>query len=54
MTPPAKYGNRKISKMYAQINTLRKLIMSEGTPAIQDAWGDVEQHIDFIYQGCEK
>lgn len=36
--------------MFNQINALRKAIRSEGTPAIQDAWDKVEEHIDFIYQ----
>jgi len=45
----ARYGNRTIIKMFNQINALRKAIRSEGTPAIQDAWDKVEEHIDFIY-----
>ena len=44
-----RYGNRNIIKMFNQINTLRKAIRSEGTPAIQEAWDKVEEHIDFIY-----
>lgn len=44
-----RFGNRKVQKMYAEINTLRALIRSEGTPGIQDAWDKVEQHIDFAY-----
>ena len=48
--PPEKYGNRKVSKMYAQINDLRRTIRSEGTAAIQDAWDKVEEHIDFAYR----
>jgi hypothetical protein len=49
MTAPERYGNRKVSKMYAQINTLRQAIAGEGTPAIQAAWDAVEEHIDFAY-----
>jgi hypothetical protein len=45
----ARYGNRRVSKMYAEIDALRRAIRSEGTPAIQDAWDKVEQHIDFVY-----
>ncbi len=45
-----RYGNRKVPKMYAEIQTLREAIRAEGTPAIQDAWDRVEQHIDFVYQ----
>jgi len=45
----ARYGNRTIIKMFNQINALRKAIRNEGTPAIQEAWDKVEEHIDFIY-----
>ena len=45
-----RYGNRHISKMYAQINALRAAIRAEGTPAIQKAWDEVEEHIDFVYR----
>ena len=44
-----KYGNRRVVKMFNQINALRKLIRSEGTPAIQEAWDKVEEHIGFAY-----
>ena len=44
-----RYTNRKVPKMYAQINELRRAIRAEGTPAIQDAWDKVEEHIDFVY-----
>ena len=47
------YGNRTIVKMFNQINALRKAIRSEGTPAIQDAWDKVEEHIDFVYMQSE-
>lgn len=41
-----------IVKMYNRINRLRKLIRSEGTPAIQEVWDEVEQFIDkFFKQG---
>jgi hypothetical protein len=45
----AKYGRSNVPKMYAQINSLRAAIRAEGTPAIQDAWDKVEEHIDFAY-----
>lgn len=48
-----RYGNRKVIKMYAQINELRRAIRAEGTPAIQDAWDKVEEHIDFAYGRAE-
>jgi len=44
-----RYGNRTIIKMFNQINALRRAIRKEGTPAIQEAWDKVEEHIDFIY-----
>lgn len=44
-----KYGNRRVVKTFNQINALRKLIRSEGTPPIQEAWDKVEEHIDFAY-----
>ena len=46
----AKYGNRNVPKMIGQIDTLRHAIRQEGTPAIQDAWDKVEEHIDFAYR----
>ena len=46
----SRYGNRKIVKMYAEIQALRTVIRAEGTPAIQDAWDQVEEHIDYVYQ----
>lgn len=52
--PTAKYGNRNVPKMYGQINTLRALIRSEGSPAIQEAWDEIEPHIDFIYVHVQK
>lgn len=45
-----KYGNRNIAKMYRQVDALRHLIRAEGTPAVQEAWDAVEEHIDFVYQ----
>lgn len=45
-----KYGNRKITKMYQQWNDLRGLIRQEGSPAIQEAWDKVEEHIDFVFK----
>lgn len=51
MTPPVeKYGNRNVSKMLRQINTLCAAIRAEGTPAIQSAWDAVEEHIDYAYR----
>ena len=48
---PARYGNRNVPKMIRQIDDLRKAIRAEGTPAIQEAWDSVEEHIDYAYRG---
>lgn len=45
-----KYGNRNVPKMIQQVEALRKAIRAEGTPAIQDAWDRVEEHIDYAYR----
>jgi len=36
--------------MYNDINRLRAAIRREGTPAIQEAWDAVEEHVDFLYR----
>ena len=46
----AKFGNRNVPKMIQQINELRQAIRWQGTPAIQDAWDKVEEHIDYAYR----
>ena len=46
----AKYGSRNVPKMIRQIEDLRQVIRSEGTPAIQNAWDKVEEHIDYAYR----
>lgn len=50
MIAPDRYGNRKVSKMIQQVEELRQIIRAEGTPAIQDAWDKVEEHIDYAYR----
>ena len=45
-----RYGQRKVVKMYNDINKLRSAIRREGTPAIQEAWDAVEEHVDFLYR----
>lgn len=49
MTDP-KYGIRNVPKMIREIEQLRQSIRAEGTPAIQEAWEKVEQHIDYAYR----
>lgn len=44
-----RFGERRVTKMYAQINELRAAIRAEGTDRIQAAWDKVEEHIDFAY-----
>lgn len=46
----ARYGQRKVTKMYAEVQALNKIIRAEGTPAIQEAWDKVVQHIDYAYR----
>lgn len=48
-----KYGKRNVAKMIRQVEKLRQAIRAEGTPAIQDAWDKVEEHIDYAYRGQE-
>lgn len=50
MSAPAKYGTRNVPKMIRQVEVLRQAIAAEGTPAIQDAWDAVEEHIDYAYR----
>lgn len=45
-----KYGNRNVPKMIRQVEQLRAAIRAEGTPAIQEAWDLVEEHIDYAYR----
>ena len=47
---PEKYGRRNVAKMIAEIDDLRKAIRAFGTPEIQTAWDQVEEHIDYGYQ----
>lgn len=50
MPDDLRFGNRRVPKMYAQINELRRAIAAEGSPRVQAAWDKVEEHIDFAYQ----
>jgi len=45
-----RFGKRRVTKMYAQINDLRQAIQRGDMDAIQAAWDVVEEHIDFAYQ----
>lgn len=45
-----RFGARRVTKMYAQVNELRQAIAAEGSPRVQRAWDKVEEHIDFAYQ----
>ena len=47
-----RFGNRRVDRMYAEINKLRQAIRSEGSEALQDAWDRVEERIDYAYGGC--
>jgi hypothetical protein len=50
MSTTETYGTRSVPDMIAQVNELRRSIRAEGTPAVQDAWDKVEEHIDFAYR----
>lgn len=60
MTPPVpdhappldglRFGKRRVTKMYAEVNELRRAIAAEGSDRIQRAWDRVEEHLDFAYQ----
>lgn len=50
MPDELRFGNRRVSKMYAQISELRQAIAAEGSPRVQAAWDKVEEHIDFAYR----
>jgi hypothetical protein len=50
MSTTETYGTRSVPDMIAQVNELRRAIRAEGTPAVQDAWDKVEEHIDFAYR----
>lgn len=44
-----RYGQTRISKIYAAFNELRRVIRKEGTPDIQDAWDRVEPCLDIVF-----
>ena len=44
-----RYGNRRVPRMYAKVEELRQIIRKEGTPAIQEAWDQIEPIIDYSY-----
>lgn len=46
----SKYGNRNVAKMIRQVEEHRQLVRAEGTPAIQESWDKIEQHIDYAYR----
>jgi hypothetical protein len=40
--------------IYKYIERLRKVIRSEGTPAIQEAWDKLEPHVSVFFQEVDK
>lgn len=46
-----RYGRTRIRRILTRIDALRKAIRSEGTPAIQDAWDELEP---FVHVLCER
>lgn len=45
-----RYGQRKVVKIFNDMDRLRKAIRAEGTPKIQEAWDRIEPVIDLFYQ----
>ncbi|CAB4121839.1 hypothetical protein UFOVP16_13 [uncultured Caudovirales phage] len=50
MTAPDTYGMRNVPDMIRQMEDLRRIIRAQGTPAVQEAWDKVEEHIDYAYR----
>lgn len=50
MTAPDTYGTRNVPEMIRQMEDLRRVIRAQGTPAVQEAWDKVEEHIDYAYR----
>jgi hypothetical protein len=50
MTEHAKYGRRNVPKMIREWDALRQTIRSDGSPSIQSALDQVEEHIDYAYR----
>lgn len=47
---PLRYGNRKFSKMYAQINNLRKAIRERDAEKTEAIWDQCEPFIDVVFE----
>jgi hypothetical protein len=45
----ARYGNRRIDKMRAEINALRDAIRAHDPEATETAWDKCEEWIDFVF-----
>lgn len=48
-TARKKYGRRNVAKMIRQVDEHRKMVRAEGTPAVQESWDAIEEHIDYAY-----
>lgn len=44
----------KAVKVYNKINALRRAIRREGTPAIQEAWDEVEPHVSIFMRNDDE
>jgi hypothetical protein len=44
----------KIITIYRYIERLRKVIRSEGTPAIQEAWDKLEPHVSVFLPAVDR
>jgi len=41
----------KAVTIYNKIDRLRKAIRREGTPAVQNAWDELEPHVSIFFKG---
>lgn len=46
-----KYGRSNVAKMIKEVDQHRKMVRAEGTPAVQESWDAIEEHIDYAYGG---
>ena len=49
-----RYGRTRVSRIRKRIDDARKAIRDEGTPAIQDAWDELEQFLPFFMMKHEE
>lgn len=52
--PVTRYGRTRVSRIRKRIDNVRTAIRDEGTPAIQDAWDELEQFLPFFMMKHEE